>query len=441
MSRRWALRLERLGRAAVVVASLSMTAFAAHAALRHQAATHQQTAKRRDEGRAFVARLADTKATTRTQIAETAGEPALVERLVSILQTEGRIFDDITKVDEARVHARDLARRNPTSARAAILLGELELSLHRIPEARAALTAARRLGAGEAKVAHLATELEWLAGDARAAIVAIRGAAEAASAGPAELLRLGTLELELGNYDAASDASRRVDARLEPGDVLQEATLHLYRGLLAEARGRVGEAEEHLVRSLDALPSFVPAADHLAELKAKDDELETARKLYERLVTTSPNPEFVFGLAGVEERLGKTDDARKNRQKARELYEDLLRRFPEAMAWHGAEFFTGIGDARRAASLLRDNLAVRPNGTSRYALARAELEIGELATARELIDAALSDPPRSAPMLWTAARIHAESGDVAGACRHAAASLALRPTIREQEPALGTECP
>jgi tetratricopeptide (TPR) repeat protein len=185
----------------------------------------------------------------------------------------------------------------------------------------------------------------------------------------------------------------------------------------------------------------VPAADHLAELKAKENDLEGARRLYERLVVTSPNPEFVFGLSGVEERLGKTDDARKHRQRALESYEDLLRRFPEAMAWHAAEFFAGIGDAPRAASLLRENLTVRPNGNSRYALARAELDLGDVGAARELIDAALADPPRSAPMLWTAARIHAGSGDVAGACRHAAASLALRPTIREQEPPLGVACP
>jgi tetratricopeptide (TPR) repeat protein len=440
VSRWWS----KLALSLLVAGSLSTTVVAV-AAVHQRGVNHEGlTARRHAEGQAFFARLAANKAAALRDLSGTdvAPEPALVERLVAILQTEGRVFDDVTKVGEARDHAAELVRQNPTSGRAALLLGELELSLHRIPAARSALATAEALGSkSDERASRLRAELDWLAGDAAKGASAIRSLASGPHARTAELLRLGTLEIELGRYDAADAAFRRAEATLDEEDLAAAASLALYRGMVAEARGKRSEAERQFAKSVDILPSYVPGADHLAELKLANGDARVALSLYERLVSTSPNPEFGAGLASAQERLGMTEEARTNRQRARATYEDLLRRFPEAMAWHGAEFFSSIGDNDRAVTLLQANLALRPNGTSRYALARAQLEVGHTAEARRLIDAALSDPPRSGAMLWTAARIHAVSNDLDGACRYRGEALGLNPAVAEHEPRLDLRCP
>jgi hypothetical protein len=57
--------------------------------------------------------------------------------------------------------------------------------------------------------------------------------------------------------------------------------------------------------------------------------------------------------------------------------------------------------------------------------------------------AALNDPPRSAAMLWTAARIDAAAGEPKreSVCSYRASALALDPHIGEYEPSLGVGCP
>lgn len=71
--------------------------------------------------------------------------------------------------------------------------------------------------------------------------------------------------------------------------------------------------------------------------------------------------------------------------RATKRYEELLRRYPEAMAWHAAAFFAGEGaDEARARSLLQQNAALRPNAESLDALARLERAAGENARADDL---------------------------------------------------------
>ena len=90
-------------------------------------------------------------------------------------------------------------------------------------------------------------------------------------------------------------------------------------------------------------------------------------------------------LAGLYREHGRVSEADALRARATKRYEELLAKYPEAMAWHAAEFFAGEGnDPARARALLRQNAELRPNAESLDALARVERAAGETVRADEL---------------------------------------------------------
>src|SRR6185436_164847 len=133
----------------LVAASLSVTAVAV-GAVHHQGVVRERhLTHRREDGRAFVERLRSAHETTLAASEQSqVPEPSMLEKLVTILQTEGRICDDVVKVDAARARALELVRQRPDSAHSLLLLAEVELSLHRVDAARAALGALPSLRPG-----------------------------------------------------------------------------------------------------------------------------------------------------------------------------------------------------------------------------------------------------------------------------------------------------
>ena len=106
------------------------------------------------------------------------------------------------------------------------------------------------------------------------------------------------------------------------------------------------------------------------------------------------------------------------------------------MAWHAAELFLSAGDAKRAVELLTDNAKLRPNAVSYAALAKAELEAGNLEAAATNVDRALATPLRRADILWTAARVRKAQGKSAEAERLAHDARAQNPKIEVLEGSL-----
>lgn len=116
------------------------------------------------------------------------------------------------------------------------------------------------------------------------------------------------------------------------------------------------------------------AREHLAEALALVGQVNEATTHYKRIISQTPYAESLVALAKLNLEQDQPEKAEVFKRKAIQRYESLLNAHPEAMQWHAAEFFLGIGqDPVRALILLEDNLTLRPTSESWGSLAHAQL--------------------------------------------------------------------
>src|SRR5262249_36554734 len=107
-------------------------------------------------------------------------------------------------------------------------------------------------------------------------------------------------------------------------------------------------------------PEFVTANVHLAELEAARGDAGAATARLERVTAGSRDPEALAALGVLHARAGEPARGGCEILLARERFESLLDRHPEAFADHAAEFYLGPGeDPERAWILARANLSLR----------------------------------------------------------------------------------
>jgi tetratricopeptide (TPR) repeat protein len=374
------------------------------------------------------------------QIAEltrlTGERPEIVEnvqRLAAAHHVRGRFRGDLDEIRLGVDLASKCLEREPESPTCLLMRAEQEQSLHRFPQAREDLSRARALGADAARADALAADLDWNDGQYERAIAAIRKARREHPTS-ATWLREAQLDHDLGDdaaADPAFDAATRAIADTSP---LPYSHLEVQRGIVLAQRGKLDEACAFFRQAAERMPTYVAANEHLAEALQMLGRTDEAVGIYERVVKLTDDPEFAHALGVLYAARGRHAEARDLEARAKNRYEDLLTRYPEAMYWHASEFFLAIGDARRALELLEKNLLLRPNAASLVALARAELANGRLEEARTSIDRALAMPPRSAALFWTASKIYRRAGDAAAADRFRDRARALNPRIEADDP-------
>jgi tetratricopeptide (TPR) repeat protein len=166
---------------------------------------------------------------------------------------------------------------------------------------------------------------------------------------------------------------------------------------LAEA-GRFEEAVATFRSAAQRLPRYIAAREHLAEALHHLGQDDEAAALYEEIVKVSTDPEFMGALAAIHRSHGRVAEADALRARATKRYEELLAKYPEAMAWHAAEYFAGEGnDPARARALLTRNAELRPNPDSLDALARVLRSTGDRERADELARRAASTRASAQP--------------------------------------------
>jgi len=305
-------------------------------------------------------------------------------RRSNLVYMRARVTGDLDEMARAIALTDACVGRHPTSAEARLLRAVQLQTLHRFDDARADLRRARQLGADAQKIATLERELDWNAGVVGPAARAIR--AEAASRPTsASLTRLARLEHDLGRYDAADALYARALSMIEGKDPIPVAMLEVQRGMNLSDAGRLAEAAEIFRNASARLPRYTAAREHLAETLHRLGRTDEATSLYEEITRTSTDPEFMGALASLYRERGRTREADALRARATARYDELLAKYPDAMAWHAAEYFAGEGGApARALALLRRNAELRPNAESLEALARHEREAGNAARADEL---------------------------------------------------------
>jgi tetratricopeptide (TPR) repeat protein len=311
-----------------------------------------------------------------------------------------------------------------------------EQSLHRFKAAQADLDQGKKLGANADWLASVQADLDWNAGKYEPAIVFIR-AQRQKSASAGTWTREGTLELELGNYEAADRAFEAAEDMMDDTSPFPVAQLDMTRGIQKQRQGLLLAAVAFFREAVRRLPQHVGAREHLAETLVWLGQDDEATKIYEEITKTSTDPEFMGALSSLYRAHGKTAEADALHAKAAARYDELIKKYPEAMYWHAAEFFGGDGkDPKKALDLLKKNLDLRPNATSQTALAKAYLANGFPKEAKEQIDKALAAPADEAKKHWVCAAVYKKLGDAAKSDACASRAKSMNPMIEKIEGAL-----
>lgn len=343
---------------------------------------------------------------------EAPSNTSLLPRLAAARYTLARFHNDPDELQAAIDVLDACLKAMPDDVMCLLARAEQEQSLHRFPQARADVEKAKKLGGDATRIADLEAELDFNDGKYERAIAAIRKARAERPSSPT-WMREAQLEHDLGD-DAKSDAAfDQAEKEISDTSPLPVAHLEMQRGIQNVARGKLEGAVAYFRRAVARMPSFVAANEHLAETLRWLGKKDEAIAIYENVVKLSNDPEFAHALAELYRAAGREADAKPLEEKARAGYERLLAKFPEAMYWHGSEFFASVGDTKRSLELLRKNLVLRPNSTSYVALARAEHAAKNDGAARKAIDAALAMPIVSASLFWTAHEIYLRSADAA----------------------------
>lgn len=271
--------------------------------------------------------------------------------IVALRLVRARFFGRYSDFDRAEV----LAEAHPE---ALALQVQVQSALHHFAEAAANLARldpaplADRAALAVATGAHAAVRDE------------IEAQADAQDDFRSHLLAGGALGA-LGDFDGADD--RFVSALDAYRDVspFPVAAARFQRGVMwAEVADDAEFGARMYTRALEALPGYVTATVHLAEIEWSNGDAAAAIARLQAVLPLTEDPE-PFGLLGeILMEVGDVETAAAHIAECDRRYQGLLERHPEAFWDHASEFYSGPG-ARPA-----------------YALELAELNLANRATER-----------------------------------------------------------
>jgi tetratricopeptide (TPR) repeat protein len=336
--------------------------------------------------------------------------PLAIHTYASHILDHAKMMGDLEGIDEgSRVAAEGLALA-PEDLNLRLLRAQAHFSLHRWALAKADLEVVRQQRPTHPALSAMEAEFLWNQGDVEGARSLIE---EEAQRSPSweSLARLANLKMALGDVEGADQEFARAETLYKNTAPIPLAWLYVQRGLLRLHSGRFEDAKLFYEAAVERAPGYPMAVEHLAEIEHLLGNKERAVTLYLQVIKDTDNPEFHDALAGVYDELGRADEAKASRDRARERNLALIKKFPAAMAGHGADFFLGEGEDHEVArKLLTQNAAERPNPDAWRALAEAQLATGKPKDAQATIQKALSSPVRRAELSWTAARVAKANG-------------------------------
>ncbi len=260
---------------------------------------------------------------------------------------------------------------------------------------------------------------------------------------------LGDALLELGDYDHAADAYKKMEA-FGDADINTEtrlARLDLIHGDTAAARRRLessvemaraisppapdvlawclvqsgqlafnsgdwAAAERDYTAALQARPGDWSAVDHMAELRAAQKRYDDAVLLYLPLIQRVPRPELCQALGDVYAAMGKTDEAKQWHAKALEKYLAAVAAGSTHYDHHIAGFYSDTEpNAVEAVRWAKKDLQSRHSVYAYDALGCALYQAGDYKPAAQATDQALAQGTRDAHLLYHASLIYYRAGD------------------------------
>jgi tetratricopeptide (TPR) repeat protein len=237
-----------------------------------------------------------------------------------------------------------------------------------------------------------------------------RGYEKALEINPASwdnLARLAYLQSKTGNYAAAERSYAKAQDEISAKEMRSYAWIELQKGILDLERKRYESALGHYRKADRAYSGYWLIEEHLAEALDLTGRTQESIALYEKIIRSTHNPEYLSALGRIRER---SDPAA-----ARKLYAEADRRNEERFALYPE---AAIGHLIRDTLLRRDprpdllelaqrNYDLRPNSESKLLLARAYLKTERRAEAKKLLDEIASTP-------WTTPELASVRREVGG---------------------------
>ncbi|MCP4868655.1 MAG: tetratricopeptide repeat protein [Proteobacteria bacterium] len=248
--------------------------------------------------------------------------------------------------------------------------------------------------------------------------------------GKRTLPSLSTLALwfwKTGDFEVAEELYREAFAVYHGRNSQPVAWLHLQLGLLDLDRGRWDEAMEHYTAAGEVFPGWYLVDEHVAEILTLTGRTDEAIAIYERVIESTGNPEFMDAMAGIEAERGNDEASAAWIARGDEAYGLQLAAFPEAAYGHALGHYLEFGDPAVAVEMATKNHAIRPNGQARVWLAEALLAADRAPDGVAVVEEALAGPYRSSDLHVAASGCYGAMGDKTRADEHRALALAINP--------------
>ncbi len=349
-----------------------------------------------------------------------------LQRVAQLQAERARLTGDYDDYVDAEATLEQAFALAPPGSGPLLTRAALHYTLHRLPEARADLAAAKARPLQTSAQRQAASELEAAVafqsgayGTALASFTAAAGTSYAADA------QIAVYRWKTGDFEAAHEALAHAEAAYHGRAAVPRAWIHLQRGLMDLDRGRLDDALAHYSDADEALDGWWLVEEHIAEIHALQGQLELARTEYEAVVERTGSPELMDALAGVCAELGDDRCERMMIEGAAMAYGQRLALYPEATGGHALDHFLEHGSTSRALRLAEQNHALRPGGEAKVVLAQALLAAGRADEAWVVVQEVEASPWRTADYFEVAAAVAEARGHAVLAAKQRALGAAL----------------
>lgn len=365
----------------------------------------------------------------REDLARTPGEWTRGERLANALIARWRLEGDYADLAEAARLLDEGIAAVPDPGGPALAQAQLEVAIHRLDRADAALA---RVGRWVVPYPAEVADAAALRGDvALQRGLLDRAAGEFARAGrTSSSTGIGLREAMLAAWRGDRDkAARSLEAMLaEPRQPpVALAQVMLQRANVAYMSGDWDAAGRWIGAAQRVYRGYWLADVYAAQQFALAGRTDEAAKAYAIVARRTGRPEVQDALAHLLRIGGRGAESRAWAAKAAAGWETRARLFPEAVIHHRAEHELAVGSAAKALAFARTDAAARPQAPNLVLLARALLSAGKSREALAALDRADAQGWVSAGQQMARAETLAALGDTAGSETARAKAEAINP--------------
>jgi tetratricopeptide (TPR) repeat protein len=296
-------------------------------------------------------------------------------------------------------------------------LARVQLASHQFAAARDTAKKLRTLAPGKSFSFGILGDALLELGDYSAAAEAYEKLAHAEEGSIDSETRLARLAVVRGELDAArehfSNALKAIKDLTPPVPQLL-AWCCVQLGQLYFGRGDWENAEKQYQAALGALPDYWAALDHVAELRAAQENYPQAIALYEKVIARVPRPELCQALGDLYAFAGKPAEAKLWHERAAAIYLKAAEH-GEALYWHHlAGFYSdSVEKPDEALKWARKDLEMRHSIFAHDSMAWALYRNGQFAEASVEMKKALALGTKDAHLFFHASMIATGNGDLA----------------------------